>query len=62
MARPEDCGGYPGYYDLVEAMADTAHPRDDELREWVGGEFDPAAVDADQISAASRVGQDAQRR
>ncbi len=49
---PEDCGGVPGYLDLIDAMADPAHPRHDELREWVGGDFDPEHVDLDQINAA----------
>ena len=26
-APPDDCGGVPGYFDFVEAMADPAHPR-----------------------------------
>lgn len=24
---PEDCGGLPGFYELLEALADPAHPR-----------------------------------
>lgn len=49
---PEDCGGFPGYLELIEALADPAHPRHVELREWVGGEFDPERFDLDQINEA----------
>lgn len=38
---PEDCGEPPGYADLLEALADARHPRHAELREWIGGDFDP---------------------
>ena len=38
---PEDCGGFPGYADLVEILADPAHEEYGEMREWVGDDFDP---------------------
>ena len=40
---PEDCGGIPGYYNLLEAVRDPAHPEHEDLLDWVGGEFDPDA-------------------
>jgi hypothetical protein len=58
---PEDCGGVSGYYELVEALADAAHPRHDELREWVGGEFDPEHFDLDQVNEAFEIWRGAQR-
>ena len=38
---PEDCGGVPGYYRLLEVMSD---PRDDEYEEmvaWLGKKYNP---------------------
>ncbi len=39
---PEDCGGAPGYEDLLAAQADPSHSRHDEFREWLGHIFNPA--------------------
>ncbi len=33
---PEDCGGPPGYEELVQALADPAHPQSQELKAWAG--------------------------
>jgi len=54
---PEDCGGPPGYLELINALVDPADHRHNELREWVGGDFDPAYFDADQINAAFAIWQ-----
>ena len=45
---PEDCGGPPGYADLLAALADPRHPEHQAMREWVGDRlrpFDQEAVD-----------------
>jgi hypothetical protein len=42
---PEDCGGPPGYSDLLEVLADPSHDEHEHMRNWVGGPFDPAAFD-----------------
>ena len=35
-APPEDCGGIPGFYHALDAIADQGHPDHDEIREWFG--------------------------
>ena len=35
---------------LLEVLADPNHPDPDELREWIGGKFDPEEVDLDLIN------------
>jgi len=47
---PEDCGGAPGYENLLRVLADPAHPRHDTLREWLRRDLDPEAFDLDRIN------------
>jgi len=47
---PEDCGGIPGYYNLLEALRDPNHQEHEELLDWVGGEFDPEAFSVDDVN------------
>ena len=42
---PEDCGGVPGYADLLEVLADPTHDEHEHMRSWVGGRFDPEEFD-----------------
>jgi hypothetical protein len=42
---PEDVGGIRGYREFLEAMTDHQHKRHKELREWIGGDFDPVNFD-----------------
>jgi Plasmid pRiA4b ORF-3-like protein len=42
---PEDVGGVWGYAEFVKAIRNSRHPEHDEMLEWVGGTFDPAAFD-----------------
>ena len=51
---PEDVGGVWRYEVFQEAIRDPAHPEHDELREWVGGAFDPEAFDLEEVNAALR--------
>jgi hypothetical protein len=48
---PEDCGGIGGYYNLLEILGDPDHPEHEEMKEWIGGEFDPARFDLDGVNA-----------
>ena len=43
-APPEDCGGIPGFYEMLEALADHDHPNHAEATDWADG-YDPEAVD-----------------
>jgi hypothetical protein len=38
---PENCGGPWGYRELLDVLADPAHPEHAERREWLGEDFDP---------------------
>lgn len=45
---PEDCGGPGGYAELLDMLADPAHPEHEQMRTWVGDRlrpFDRAATD-----------------
>lgn len=48
---PEDCGGIWGYYNLLGILADPKHPEHEEMKEWIGGGFDPAKFDLDGVNA-----------
>lgn len=47
---PEDCGGIPGFYDFLEAIADPQHPDHEDRLDWYGGPFDPADMDVAQVN------------
>jgi hypothetical protein len=47
---PEDSGGVHGYSRLLAAISDPGHPDYDDMLQWVGSDFDPAAFDAEEIS------------
>jgi pRiA4b ORF-3-like protein len=49
---PEDCGGIGGFYDLLDTLKDPAHEQHEELRDWVGGDYDPEAF---SIEAVNRI-------
>jgi hypothetical protein len=42
---PEDSGNLPGYYEKLQIMKDPAHPEYEDIKEWMGPDFDPAAFD-----------------
>lgn len=47
---PEDCGGIPGYYDLLEAINNPSDESLKEMRDWVGDDFDPEAFSIDEVN------------
>jgi len=47
---PEDCGGIPGFYDLLDALDDPNHERHEELSDWIGEDFDPQAFSLDVVN------------
>jgi hypothetical protein len=47
---PEDVGGPPGYEAFLVALADPKHPEHRDLKEWIGGSFDPAAFSVDEVN------------
>jgi hypothetical protein len=48
---PEDCGGIWGYYDLLKIVNSKKHPEKEEMREWLGEDFDPTYINIEEINA-----------
>jgi hypothetical protein len=48
---PEDCGGTSGFYEMIDAIADPAHPDHAYRKEWAG-DYDPDAFDPLRIKHA----------
>ncbi len=40
----EDCGGIPGFYELLDAIADPKHPGHAEAKQWAD-DYDPEQID-----------------
>jgi hypothetical protein len=55
-APPEDCGGVWGHAELIEVLADPAHPEYEDRLDWLGlgpdsaDEFDPAEFSVDEVN------------
>jgi hypothetical protein len=48
---PEDCGSYPGYYELMKIKKNKKHPEYKErIVEWLGEDFDFEDFDIDKIN------------
>lgn len=47
---PEDVGGAPGYEEFLAALADPTNPEHKELKDWIGGSFDPTAFDVAEVN------------
>lgn len=54
----EDCGGFPGYEELLDALADPVHPQHADYAEWVaevsgtGEPYDPDVLDVAAVNRA----------
>lgn len=51
---PEDCGGLPGFYGLLEALRDPEDKRGEEMLAWIGGEYDPEVFSVDDVNRKLR--------
>jgi hypothetical protein len=47
---PEDCGGIPGFYNMLEILKDKKHPEHKETVKWVGKNFDPSVFDKEKVN------------
>lgn len=47
---PEDCGGIPGYYDLLAAISDPAHKEHEDMLDWLGGDYDPEVFSVEDVN------------
>jgi Plasmid pRiA4b ORF-3-like protein len=56
---PEDCGGIPSFYELLEALADPKHPNHADAKQW-SDDYDPGTIDELPIKYA--LGRIANRR
>lgn len=45
-APPEDCGGPPGYAELLRVLSDPSDPEHADMSAWVGPDFDAERFDA----------------
>ena len=51
---PEDCGGIGGYADFLEAISNPKHPSHRDMREWIGGKFDPEKFSVEAVNKELR--------
>ncbi len=51
---PDDCGGPGGYGELVRVLRSPKDEEHDDMLTWVGGYFDPASFDANEVNRAFR--------
>jgi len=49
---PEDCGGIPGFYELLNAIRNPNHENREDLLDWLGGEYDPKAFSIETVNRA----------
>lgn len=47
---PEDCGGIPGFYEMLRILSDKQHPERAEMLEWLGDNYDAQAFDQSEVN------------
>ena len=47
---PEDCGGVPGFYSLLETIGDPENDEYEEMMDWLGGAFDSESFSVDKVN------------
>ena len=50
QAPPEDCGGLPGFYALLDVFKDPHHPEYQDMKAWLGYHFDPDDFSENRIN------------
>lgn len=48
---PEDCGGIPGYEEIIEALKNKNKSENREILRWLGN-YDPEKFDIDKVNKA----------
>lgn len=47
---PEDCGGIPGFYEMLHILNDKRHPERQEMLEWLGGTYDAQRFNQQEVN------------
>jgi len=50
---PEDCGSAPGYYQLLEILADSEHEEHEEMKKWAG-DYNPEYFSKEEATEGMR--------
>ena len=51
---PEDCGGIWGFYEKLRILEDPDDEEYEDIREWMGDDFDPDDFSVDEVNAQLR--------
>ena len=52
---PEDCGGTPGYANLLDVLRDRTHPEHRDMLAWAGRGFNPERFDLAAVNRKLRL-------
>ena len=47
---PEDCGGIPGFYEMLRIVNDKGHFEQQEMLEWLSGVYDAKAFNLQEVN------------
>jgi hypothetical protein len=51
---PEDCGGLPGFVNMLQAFTDPDHPEHADVKDWLGEDFVPGQMDFEALQKQVR--------